>query len=85
MKLVLQIALGVFLGMLSSHLVIDSWHTHQEVIAKEAAEKFRAKQEKVRMEQGDRIRTLLMQSRQNKTHGENKPPVGFVPDDAKVP
>lgn len=81
LKLVLQIALGVFLGTLTSQLTIDSWHTHQEGIAKEAAEKLRVEQEKVRLEQGERIRALLLQGRQGNTPGASKPPPGFVPDD----
>ena len=64
MKLVLQTAFGVFMGTLASQLIIDSWHTRQEGIAKEAAEKLRTEQEKVRIEQGERIRALLLQGRQ---------------------
>lgn len=84
MKLILQIAFGVFLGTLASQLTIDSWRNHQEGIAKEAEEKLRAKQERVRMEQGERIRALLLQGRQGNIPGANKPPAGFVPDDAQV-
>lgn len=85
MRLILQIALGAFLGTLASQLTIDSWHAHQEGMAKEAAEKLRVEQEKVRMEQGERIRALLMQGRQGNTPGGSKPPTGFVPDDARGP
>lgn len=84
MKLILQIALGVFLGILASQLTIDSWRTHQENIAEEAEEKLRAEQERVRMKQGERIRALLLQGRQGNTPGASKPPAGFVPDDAQV-
>ena len=87
MKLILQIALGVFLGTLASQLTIDGWHTRQEGIAKEAAEKLRAEQERVRLEQGERIRALLLQGRQGNTPGAaaTKPPAGFVPDDIQGP
>ena len=85
MKLILQIALGVFLGTLASQLTIDSWRTHQEGIAKETAEKRRAEQERVRLEQGERIRALLMQRRQGNTPGASKPPPSFVPDDEQGP
>ena len=85
MKLILQIALGVFLGSMAAQLTIDGWHTSQEGIAKEAAEKIRAEQEKVRREQGERIRTLLLQGRQANVPGTSKPPTGFVPDDVQGP
>ncbi len=85
MKLILQIALGVFLGTLASQFTIDGWRTHQEDIAKETAEKLRAEQEKVRLEQGERIRALLLQGRQGNAPGASKPPAGFVPDDVQGP
>jgi hypothetical protein len=72
MKLILQIALGVFLGTLASQFTMDSWRSHQESKIKEAAEQLRAKQEKVRLEEGERIRALLLQGRQNNSHGANK-------------
>ena len=78
MKLILQIVLGVFLGTLTSQLVIDSWHSYQENMAKETIMRVRTEQEKVRSEQGDRIRAMLLQGRQsNPSSGD------FVPDDAK--
>ncbi|TAN68705.1 MAG: hypothetical protein EPN17_08625 [Methylobacter sp.] len=67
MKLILQIALGVFLGTLASQFAIESWHTHQEGIAKQAAEKLRAEQDRIRLEQGERIRALLLQGRKETT------------------
>lgn len=85
MKLILQIALGVFLGTLASQFTMDSWRSHQESKIKEAAEQLRAKQEKVRLEEGERIRALLLQGRQNNSHDSHKPPAGFVPDDVKGP
>jgi len=62
-KLILQIALGVFLGTLASQLTFDCWRSRQENITKEAAEKLRAEQERARLEQGERIRALLLQRR----------------------
>jgi hypothetical protein len=85
MKLILQIALGVFLGTLASQFTMDSWRSHQESKIKEAAEQLRAKQEKVRLEEGERIRVLLLQGRQNNSHDSHKPPAGFVPDDVQGP
>jgi len=84
MKLTLQIALGVFLGTLVSQLTVDGWRTRQEGIAKAAAEKLRAEQEKVRLEQGERIRAMLLQGRQGNALDTSKPPAGFVPDDAQA-
>jgi hypothetical protein len=86
MKLILQIALGVFLGTtLASQLTFDGWRTHHESIAKEAAEKLRVEQERARLEQGERIRALLLQGRQGNTTGATKPPPGFVHDDVQGP
>lgn len=84
MKLILQITLGVFLGTLASQLTVDGWRAHKENIAKEAAEKLRAEQEKVRLEQGERIRALLLQGRQGSA-STSKPPTGFEPDDLQMP
>lgn len=80
MKLILQIAFGVFLGTLVSQLTIDGWHTRQEHIAKEEAEKNRAEQERVRLQQGEHIRALLLQSRQSNT----PPDTSRSPDDAQT-
>jgi hypothetical protein len=79
MKLIFQITLGVFIGTLASQLTLDSWHTYLENIAKVASDKLQSEQDKVRAEQGERIRALLMQKR-----GNNAPPAGFVPDDAQA-
>ena len=85
MKLILQITLGVFLGTLAAQFTIDSWRTHQQAIVNKTAEKLRADQEKVRLEQGERIRALLLQGRAGKNSpSTSSPPVGFVPDDAKM-
>ncbi len=82
MKLILQIALGVFLGTLASQLIIDSWHVHQENAAKLEKEKLRIEREKIRTEQGERIRKLLLQNRKEATPNPKLPP-NFVPDDAQ--
>jgi hypothetical protein len=83
LKLILQIALGVFLGTLASQLVVDSWHAYKENTAKAAEEKLRDRQEKARIEQGARIRNLLLQGRQDNKSGASKPPTGFIPDDSR--
>jgi hypothetical protein len=83
MKLILQITLSVFLGTLAAQFTIDSWRTHRENITKAAAEQLRIQQEKVRQEQGERIRNLILQNRQGNTPTPSKPPIGFISDDAK--
>lgn len=85
MKLVLQIALGVFLGTLASAVTMEVWRLQRESEAKQIAENLRAKQEQVRHEQGERIRALLMQGQQNNSEqaNETKLPPNFVTDDAQ--
>jgi uncharacterized membrane protein len=82
-KLILQIALGVFLGTLISQVTIDNWHIYQEKLAKSEVERQKAAQEKLRTEQGEQIRKILLQGRQNNAPTTRKPPEGFVPDDAQ--
>ena len=86
MKLVLQIALGVFLGTLASAMTMETWRLQRESEAKQVAENLRLKQEQARQEQGERIRAMLLQGHEsggadvhNSSRGE------FVPDDAKSP
>jgi cytochrome oxidase assembly protein ShyY1 len=79
MKLVLQIALGVFLGTLTSAVTLEIWQLQRESEAKQVAENLRIQQEQVRHEQGERIRAMLLQGRK----GQEKSPDGFVPDDAQ--
>lgn len=82
MKLILQIAVGVFLGSLGARVVGDIWHGRQEQDAKQVAEQRHAEQEKLRRAEGERIRALLLQGRQNRSSGGTKVPPGFIPDDA---
>ena len=83
MKLIFKIAVGVFLGNLSSSLVMDNWHSYQENVIKQATEKRKAEQEKVRVEQGESIRAMFLQNHQINGSNQNKLPSGFIPDDAK--
>lgn len=85
MKLILQIAVGVFLGSLASQLAVDVWHSHREAMTNAAEEKRRAEREKSRIEQGERIRALLLQGREAKSTMPGQPAQGFVPDDAQTP
>jgi hypothetical protein len=79
MKLIFQITIGVFIGALASQFTFDSWRAYQETLAKQATDKLQAEQDKVRFEQGERIRALIMQGRDIEA-----PPAGFVPDDAQL-
>jgi hypothetical protein len=85
LKLILQIALGVFLGTLAAQLIIDRWRTHQEKMITFETEKLRLKQDNIRKEQGERIRNLLLQGHQGSQQNAIKPPPDFVPDDAQKP
>lgn len=85
MKLIMQIAAGVLLGSLASQLVIDVWHSHRESMVNAAEEKRRADREQARVEQGERIRALLLQGREGKSTKPNQPAQEFVPDDAQMP
>lgn len=81
MKLVLKIALGVFLGSLASLLLMDAWRDHKADRAKAETEKVLQEQERVGFEQTERIHAILMQGRQGNP-AEAIPPPGFVPYDA---
>lgn len=83
MKLIIQIALGVFLGTITAQLSIDSWRNYQDFLAKEELKKQQAEQEKVRLEQAQRIREMFQQSQKNNPT-KNKPPEGFIPDDSQM-
>jgi hypothetical protein len=78
-KLIVQIALGVFLGTLASQLTIDAWHTHRENVTKATSEQLKIQQEKIRKEQGERIRNLILQNRLGVTPN----PSQRLPDEAK--
>ncbi len=77
MKLVLQIAFGVFFGALASQLTVDSWRAHREEAARDAALKQRAENE-------ERVRALFMQGGRGQMPGSNARPQGFVPEDVEA-
>ncbi|UZR27821.1 hypothetical protein [Methylococcus mesophilus] len=83
MKLVLQIAIGVFLGTLASHFTVETWRLRQEQTARAASEKIEAEKAKAQHELSERIRTLLMRGRQENSGQPHMPP-DFVPDDAET-
>jgi hypothetical protein len=82
LKLILKIALGVFLGALASQMVMEGWHAHQERLAKEAATKVKTEHDKARREQAERVRSMLMQGFRGKMKPAVPPP-GFAPDGAQ--
>ncbi len=84
MKLILKIALGVFLGALASQMVMEGWHAHQERLAKEAATKVKDEHENARREQAERVRSMLMQGFGGKATKPAVPPPGFAPDGTQV-
>ena len=69
MKLVIQIAFGVFLGALASQLVMDSYHEQQ---AKEAEREKLAAEERAGNEQMQRARQLLMRQLQGKAEEDRR-------------
>lgn len=84
MKLMLQIAFGVFLGTLGAQVVVDLWHSRQELHAKQLAEQRIAEQEKVRREQGERIRQLLLKGHQaNDADRPIQPSLESMPNNAQ--
>jgi hypothetical protein len=77
MKLILQIAFGVFLGTLGAQVTSDIWREQQTELR-------RAKHEKTRLEQAERIRKLFVDSQKPQGSGNTKAPDGFIPDDAQT-
>ena len=84
MKLILQIALGVFLGSLSSSLILEAWHRHQAELAQAEVNKILAEQEKIGQEQANLIHSILQQGQQKNPGAAITPPPGFIPDDAQI-
>lgn len=83
MKLIFQIALGVFLGTLTAQLTVDSWRSYRESIVKEESKKQHAEREKTRLEQAQRIREMFLEN-QKSDSSQKMPSAGFVPDDAQM-
>ena len=69
--------LAVFIGTISSGLMIDYWHVYQERVATETAEKIRAEREKQREADMEKIRDAL-----KKQYGEkqNVNPISPYPE-----
>lgn len=81
MKLVIQIALGVFLGSLPALLIVEAWQNHRQELARMETEKLMEQQEEARLEQGERLRAILNQNQQINP-ALAIPNSGFVPDHA---
>ena len=63
MTLVLQIALGVFIGALASQYAFEQWRSYEAQQVAEIEQKKLAEQTRLREEQGAKIRELLMRAR----------------------
>lgn len=59
MKLILQIAFGVFIGMSASQFLIDAWRTHRQEQVAEAEGAKREQLARERQEQAERIRQMV--------------------------
>ncbi|MFH0351930.1 MAG: hypothetical protein ACHBMF_08405 [Chromatiales bacterium] len=69
MKLVFQIALGVFIGALASQYTFEQWRSYEARQMAEIEQKERAEQKRLREEQGAKIRELLMRARREQREG----------------
>lgn len=69
MKLVLQIALGVFIGMLGAQLAMDAWHARQQRIAAEAEQVRREHDARAYEEQAGKMKELLDRHLQERARG----------------
>lgn len=72
MKLVLQIALGVFLGALTAQLTTDEWRSYRAERAQEAEHRKLAAQERVQRERHAKARELLMRQIQGKIQEDQR-------------
>ncbi len=74
MKLVLQIALGVFIGMSASQVLIDAWRTHRQEQLAEAESVKREQLARERQQQAERIRELVGRKLQEQGAGTSVEP-----------
>lgn len=74
MKLILQIALGVFIGMSASQLVIDAWRTHRQEQLAEAEDAKREQLARERQQQAEKIRELVGRKLQEQGAGSSAGP-----------
>ncbi len=63
-KLVLQIALGVFIGMSASQLLVDAWRTHRQEQITQAEDVKRDQLARERQQQAETIRKLVSEKLQ---------------------
>jgi hypothetical protein len=83
MKLVMQIALGVFLGSLPALFIVESWWNYQQEQLRAETAKLMEQQEQVNFEQGERIRAIINQNRQSNP-GLINPVPGLSPEEGGV-
>lgn len=72
MKLVIQIALGVFLGALASEALISTWHSYRDRVATQAESARLAEEEKTRIEGVRRAQELIAKQLQGKVEEDRK-------------
>jgi hypothetical protein len=70
MKLVLQVALGVFIGMSASQLLIDAWRTHHQEQVAQAESAKREQVARERQQQAEKIRKLVSEKLQQQAAGQ---------------
>jgi len=66
MKLVIQIAVGVFIGALASQYAFEQWRSFNAQKVAELESKKLAEHKRLRDEQGAKIRGLLMRAKREK-------------------
>lgn len=64
MKLILQIALGVFIGISASQFLLDAWRTHRQEQRAQAENAEREQIARERREQAQKIRELVSEKLQ---------------------
>lgn len=83
MKLIIQIAFGVFLGSVAAQITADKWRQFEEKKEKELVQQRLSELKKSRLEQADRIRAMFLKNKKEKL--ENSGALQrFVPDDAQM-
>ncbi|MBM4207073.1 MAG: hypothetical protein FJ190_03300 [Gammaproteobacteria bacterium] len=84
MKLILQIALGVFLGTAAAQFSLELYHNRQAKVEKAQSEKMKAEQDKKRQDQINQLRSLILQNQHNKIPPAQKAPDEIIPGDTNA-
>lgn len=84
MKLILQIALGVFLGSVTAQFSMELYRNQQAAITKVQLEKIKAEQEKKRQEQVKLLRNILIQNQHSSAVPSKKLTDDVIPVDSNT-